>query len=233
MPDRGLLAPSAVTPAVLHGEAAQWVLEGARAAQITFEVEQSAALESMPTDVGRPVPCYARLFILEAPASPAGELRLAALMVGGRFRMLPRNVLVQGVVDGDLAAVERALGSPWVAGKVELGRPGPELTATVAAEAGLLARLVIPRMHAIEPTMLRWDPWLGYASQEGKAWIIEYGPRPEPSSAFLGKGAVLDTPAGLARENPWRRLRNLNTVSACYIEGDIPLTAPAVQQVLQ
>ncbi|MGE5596588.1 MAG: hypothetical protein ACM3S1_11215 [Hyphomicrobiales bacterium] len=232
MPDRGLLAVADITAAELPAAPDSWKLTGARWAQLTYEVNQAAALSAMPGDVTRPIPCYARLFVLEAADSPAGPLKLATLMTGGRYRMMPRNVLVDGIVDGPAERVARAFGSPYRAGTVSIERDGQRLVARIGDESGQLAELVLPGLYAIDPGMLRWDGWLGFGSANGQAQLVEYGPRPDPSEAFLSKGASLETNSALARTHPWRKFRNINTISACYVEGDLVLSAPEVQQAL-
>ncbi|MEX0782576.1 MAG: hypothetical protein WD557_08000 [Dehalococcoidia bacterium] len=234
MPDRGLLerASIAAGPAGPHDEGATWSLGGVRIAQVTFEVNREAALSFLPEDVGRPVPCYARLIITEAASSPAGSFRMANLFVGGRYRMMPRNLLVEGIVDGDMGAVAAALGGPFRPGSVEIHRVDGQLTATVAASEGALARVLLPALSAVDPGMLRWDAWLGFADLDGAVQLVEYGPRPAAAEAFLSKGATLETPAELPRAHTWRQLRNLNTISACYLEGSAELALPQVQQVI-
>lgn len=233
MPDRGLLDLATITPpASAGGLPPPWSIASARWAQITFEVAREAALDEMPCDATRPVPCYARLFVLEAADGPAGPFRLAALLVGARYKMLPRNILVQGIVEGPLAAVEGAFGARFVAGAVTLDREGPELHASITRDVPVAA-LHLPELRAIEPNMLRWDPWLGYADADGVTKLAEFAPRPEISSAFLSRHATLEPALRLARTDPWRRLRNINTVSACYAEGGLTLTAPEIQAATQ
>jgi hypothetical protein len=232
MPDRGLLEPSQVVAGAAgpHSEGATWLLTGVRLAQITFEVNRESALAVMPGDVGRPVPCYARLIVIEAGASPAGPLRIAALCVGGRYRMMPRNVLVDAVVDGDLAVVSAALGGPYCGGSVGLVRDGSRLEASVAAEEGDLARVTFPALSAVDPAMLRWDPWLGFSDADGALQLVEYSMRPRATEAFLSKDGTLQTPPALPPGHRWRQLRNLNTVSSCYIEGELEILLPQPQQ---
>ncbi|MGH2610142.1 MAG: hypothetical protein ACRDHF_13765, partial [Tepidiformaceae bacterium] len=169
MPDRGLLEWERVVagPAGPHDDGATWSLSGVRLAQITFEVNREAALGFMPCEVSRPVPCYARLIVVDSQASPAGPLRMAALFVGGRYRMLPRNMLVEAIVDGDAGAVTAALGSPYRPGTVTLEREDGRLVASVTAAEGRLAQLTLPALSAVDPAMLRWDPWLGFADTDG------------------------------------------------------------------
>ena len=233
MPDRGLLDPNDITAVMLRGRhPAPWQIEHARVVQVTYEVEQSAALAVMPEDVTRPVPCYARIFILEAADGPAGPFALAALLVGGRFRMLPRNILVRGVVGGPVDAVAGAFGSPYVSGAMEIAREGASLTATVRDGDDLVAEVTLPALRAIDPAMLRWDAWLGFAGPGDNIDLIEYGPKFEPATAFLSKGATVESPAAQGAAGAWRALRNLNTISACYAEGPLTLSAPDVQQAL-
>jgi len=233
MPDRGLLEATTIDAPGLNGATpAPWTLDGARWAQITYEVNQQAALGRMPGDVNRPVPCYARLIVVDAPESPAGPFRLAALFAGGRYRMMPKNVLVDAIVDGPTDAFLGAFGAPYRKGDVTFERHGERFAATIADGSDELARLTLPSLLAIDPAMLRWDPWLGFTSEDGRLQIVEYGPRAEPSEAFLTKGATLETPPALQRNHLWRTFRNLNTITACYCEGALTLTAPEVQQTV-
>ena len=94
MPDRGLRKPTD-TADVSFAMGQALVLESTRWLQITFELEKQAALEAMPCEVGRPIPPYGRLLIAEARGR-----RLALLSVGGRYQMMPRNVVVASVSDG-------------------------------------------------------------------------------------------------------------------------------------
>lgn len=207
-------------------------MNAARWCQVTFEVEQGAALAALPSDLTRPIPCYARIFVLDAEDGPAGPFKVATLMVGGRYRMLPRNVLVAGVVDGPLKAVEGAFGAPFGTGTVSLQREGGSITASIMTGGETMASLALPDARAIDPAMLRWDAWLGFAGPGDNIDLVEYGPRPEIREAFLSKGARIETPSSLAKTNVWRRLRNLNTISACYAEGQFTLSAPQIQQAL-
>lgn len=233
MPDRGTLGVDHIAAWQLNGRyPAPWEIANARWCQVTFEVEQQAALRHLPGDVGRPVPCYARLFVLDADDGPAGPFRLATLMVGGRYRMLPRNVLAAGIADGPSQAVAGAFGAPFVEGAITLEHGDAEARATVSAGGELLATLRLPALRAIDPTMLRWDPWLGYAGPGDNIDLIEYGPQPEARDAFLSKQATVETNTALPRDNTWRQLRNINTISACYASGGLTLSAPEIREAL-
>lgn len=233
MPDRGLLDPNDITAVMLRGKhPAPWDLAQATICQVTFEVAQDAALAVLPGDVTRPVPCYARLFLLDATDGPAGPFRMAALLAGGRFRMLPRNILARAVIDGPVEAVAGAFGAPFVPGAVSLTRDASRVTATVSEGGTTVAEVVLPELRAVDPSMLRWDAWLGFAGPGDNIDLIEYGPKPQPRNAFLSKRASVAMPGTLAPDSLWRAFRNLNTISACYAEGPLTLTAPDVQQAL-
>lgn len=236
MPDRGRLTANdiAAGPLLAEGElAAPWRLTGARWLQVTFEVDREALLDSLPEDVNRPVPPYARLFVLEAEGTPAGPLRLAALLANGRFRMLPHNVLVEGIAEGAAREVAQAFGAPWRAGYSTLERETGGISASVAGEDGQeLCRVQLPAPRAIDAAMLRWDPWLGYAGPGDNIDLVEYQLHPEITQAYLSKGATIEMAASLPGGNVWRRFRNLNTISACYCEGSLTISAPEVLQAI-
>jgi hypothetical protein len=232
MPDSGLLASTAVSDAPLAGESpVAWSLPDARLAQITFEISKTAALEALPDVTSRPVPCYARLVVLEAPESPVGPFRLAALLAGARYLLFPTNALVEGVVDGPTAKLAANFGGPFGPGSVALERSGAEVRARVAHGAEDLARVVLPRIRACSAQMLRWDGWLGFGTVAGAKRILRYAPEPKPREAFLSKGAAFELPAALPRGHRWRRFASLGTISACYVEGPLTLSAPELAQV--
>jgi hypothetical protein len=232
MPDRGLLTPRGIKAGPLTAGGSPVTFEDARWAQLTYEVSQAAALARLPGDANRPVPCYGRLMILDARSSSVGPVRIATLSVGGRYRMLPKNVLVDAIVDGDAAGLSGALGGPYRAGTVSLERDGARLVATVADASGPLATLTLPALYAVDPSMIRWDPLLGFVDAGDAIQLVEYTPAITATEAFLSKHATLETSPALARNNVWRGLRNLNTISACYETGSFAVSAPQVQQTL-
>jgi hypothetical protein len=224
MPDRGLLLASTVED-VGFGPDEPLVIAEAAWLQITFEVDREAALALMPEDVGRPIPPYGRLLVGTAPG-----MSFALLSVGGRYRMMPRNILVEGISDGGAARLGAAFGSGIREGRVTLTRDGAMVTANIANREGPLATVTLSDMYAIEPTMLRWDAFVAFARQDGAAVIAEVTPAHETPVAFLSKSARVEIDPGVARNSPWRRLRSLGVISACYVEGTLSFGGPAVQQ---
>ena len=215
MPDRGQRKIAGVT--ALISDTDSWTLGGARWLQVTFEASRDAVLAALPCDVTRTVPCYARLLIVEAETSPAGPIKLGALLAGGRYMLQPRNILVQGIADGGLDAVAAAFGSGFAAGGVSLSRDGARATAAIDGAVGV----ELPALRAIDPTMLRWDPWIGVATVDGEARLIECALEPAIEHAFLTKDATLESRGD--RGSMWQQFRCLNMVSACYAEGTLAL----------
>lgn len=224
MPDRGAMEPGAVSDVAFTSSGTKLVMPDAAWLQVTFEVDREAALAHMPCEIGRPIPPYGRLLVA---TSSVGSL--AILSVGGRYRMMPRNVVVQSVSQG-FDRVAGAFGNGASVGTVALKRSGPEVSASVSADGEELAAVLLPDLYAIEPTMLRWDSFVAMARADGQAVIGEVTPEHEVAAAFLSKQATITPGAGLARQHPWYRLRSLVVISACYAEGTLVFEEPLIQQ---
>ena len=230
MPDAGLLTRSALAdpPGIPSEHALQ--LEDAQWVQVTFEVDQAAALAYMPAEVTRPIPCYARLLVAEG-STGRERLALAILGVGGRFRMMARNMHVDSLATGGAAA--GTLTSQHHRGAVTLTRTGLEIAAAVDSSSGGVANIRLPQMYEVEPSMLRWDPWLTIAATPaGAAAIAEVAVSAAVGRAYLSKAARVELNADLPRAHPWQQLRNLQTISACYAEGSLLFGPPVIQQEL-
>lgn len=223
MPDRGLMEPSTVED-VSFSTAERLVLDRAEWLQVTFEVERKAALAQMPCEVGRPIPPYGRLLIARSPA-----LNVAVLSVGGRYRMMPRNVVVSVVADDPVRAAG-FFGSGTTPGTVAVSRSGQQMTASVSTPEQALVSVSFAEAYAIEPTMLRWDAFVALARADGNPVISELTPAHVVESAFLTKSANVTLDIGLPRTHLWSRLRSLGIVSACYAEGTLIFNGPADQQ---
>ncbi len=194
--------------------------------QVTFEVDRDAALRWMPAEVTRPIPCYGRLLVVDGQGR-AGPVRLAALAVGGRFRMMPRNVLVEAVTESSDALP--ALQGPTRAGVVEIEREAGDLLVRIRAEGGELGTARLPAPYAIDPAMLRWDGWVVYGRRgDGGPALAEATVQVAATAAWLAKGATFTSDAGVERASPWRQLRSLLPISACVVEGGITIGPAAV-----
>lgn len=221
MPDQGLLERDATGLPASTPVPLPWTLPGARIIQVAYEVAKASAVRLLPTETTRPIPCYARIIVVEASEGPAGAFRQAGIFLGGRYQMLPKNVLVERIVDGPLDALAGGLGGPARPGGIDITVGAHEIAVSISGEEGTLARVVLPAPYAVEPSMLRWDPWLGYFASGSEATLRELQLRVEASQAFLAKGASVEMSPSLPRDHPWRALRNLKTISACMVEGTL------------
>ena len=213
MPDRGQRKLTDDTAPVTDSDS--WTLTDARWLQVTFEAARDSVLAALPCEVTRTVPCYARLFVVEAGGSPAGPVQLAALLAGGRYMLQPRNIVARGVVDGERDAVAAAFGPAFGPGSVTLSRDGARVTAAIDGDV----TVELPSLRAIDRTMLRWDPWIGVAGIEGEPRMFECALEPVIDRAFLTKSATLASSG--ERGSVWQQFRCLNMVSACYAEGTL------------
>lgn len=223
MPDRGLLTPTALQHARLTATE-PLVLQDARLLQVTFEVEREAALSHLPPATGRPIPPYGRLLV-----ATAGGVALAVLSVGGRYRMMPRNVTVAAVQSGGLDA-SGLFGSGSMRGSVAIDRAGAVVEASVSGPEGLLALVSLPATYAVEPAMLRWDTYLALGRDDGRAVLAEVTQAHGTTDAFLSKNATLTAGPGLPGTHPWAALRSIGVISACYAEGTLRFGAPETQE---
>lgn len=217
MPDRGLRSVEGLAPAGF--DAGPLVIDG-RWLQLTFEVDRDAALRWMPADVTRPIPCYGRLLVALGEGE-RGRLEFAVLSVGGRFRMMPRNVLVEAVSVGGTRLP--ALWGPLRAGEVEVARVGEDFLVQVRREGKPLVEASFPRPYAVDQSMLRWDGWVVYASEGGRDVLAEAPVEVSATAAWLSKGAAMTPAGGLDRAEPWYQLRTLLPISACMAEGRLAI----------
>ena len=223
MPDRGLLTSAAVQDVRLT-TTDPLVLQHARWLQVTFEVERQSALNHLPPDAGRPIPPYGRLLI-----ATADGMGLAVLSVGGRYRMMPRNVVVAAVQSGGVDAAG-LFGNGSTRGSVALDRADAMVEASVSGPEGPLAFVSLPATYAVEPAMLRWDTYLALGREGGKAALAEVAQGHEVASAFLSKNATVTPGAGLLETHPWVALRSIGVISACYAEGTLRFGAPETRE---
>jgi hypothetical protein len=225
MPDSGTRDPSSFDGLAALGGADPWELPGARLVQLTYEVAKDAALAALPATLSRPVPCYARVSVIDAPSAPAGPFRAALLLLGARHLLLPGSFLVDLVVEGEAGALGARLGGVPRAGRIAIEREAARVRAEIAADEGPLARLELPALEAVPPGMLRFDPWLALARDGERRALVRTLLEVGRAEAFLARRASLETAPGLPRRHAWRSLASLGTISAAQVEGDLRLAA--------
>ncbi|HLZ69232.1 MAG TPA: acetoacetate decarboxylase family protein [Dehalococcoidia bacterium] len=237
MPQFGLKPVERTAPVATPADLPElpWTLPGAEVVQITYEVDLEAALDLLPEALSRPVPPYARLVITRYPSSPIGPCAEALLLLACRYRMEPKQFVVACVVTSE--AARRAAAALWGidarTGSVELQRQRTatgteEITASVAAGEPL-ASVTLRAAYAIEPAMIRYDPFVSVRRDEDdKIEVFQFTGAPVVREARLAKGAVVACQTD-AWADPWFRLRSLNMISATFAVADLERTAPVVQ----
>jgi acetoacetate decarboxylase len=215
-----------------------WKLAGAQVVQVTYEVDLDSALELLPEQIARPVPPYARIIVASYPDTPLGPYSEALLLLGARFRMEPKNYVIAAVVTTEAAraAYEGLYGTPTSVGAVSLtsernaATGAEDITADIAA-ASPLASIHLPAAYAVEPAMIRYDPYIAVRVPGGdEAEVIQFSGAPTIHEARLAKGATVTCRTD-AWSDPWFRLRSLNMISATFAVADLELTEPVVQQL--
>ena len=215
-----------------------WTMPNAEFVQLTFEVDLDAALELLPEQLSRPVPPYARIVVARYPETPLGPYAEAFLLLASRFRMEPKSYVIAAVVTSDAARRAQAgiWGLPSVLGSVELQRErdphtGAERITGAIAVDGPLATVTLPGAYAVEPAMVRVDPFVTVrVPGGGEAEVIQFTAAPTVHEARLAKGAAVSYQTD-AWSNPWYRLRSLNMISATFAVADLGFTEPVVQQL--
>ncbi|MGE0543137.1 MAG: acetoacetate decarboxylase family protein [Dehalococcoidia bacterium] len=211
-----------------------WTLPRAEVVQATFEVDLDAALETLPEQLTRPVPPYARMIVSRYPESPVGPYSEALLLLAARFAMMPKNYVVAAVVSTDAArdAYRDIWSLPVTTGGIELQRRqtesgGENVSASVASTLPLAA-IELPDAYAVEPGMIRYDPLMSVRVRQGEAEVIQFSGAPAVHEARLAKGATVRCQTD-DWSDPWFRLRSLNMISASFAVTDLEVTAPVVQ----
>ncbi|HZQ38086.1 MAG TPA: acetoacetate decarboxylase family protein [Dehalococcoidia bacterium] len=233
MPQFGLRSVERTAPVAARPDLPDlpWTFPGAEVIQVTYEVDLEAALDLLPTPLSRPVPPYARLIVARYPDSPVGPFAEALLLLACRYRMEPKQYVVACVVTTEAAReAEAALwGIDARVGAVELQRErtaaGSEAIAATVAASGPLAGVLLPSAYAIEPAMIRYDPFVSVRrTEDDELEVVQFSGAPAVHEARLSKGASATCQTD-AWADTWFRLRSLNMISATFAVADLQRTA--------
>ncbi len=179
MPDFGERAladyPDRLEPSGADG----WDLSHCRVISLTFELRKEQAMPFLPRTLIRPVPAYAKIIVIDAPNSPAGPYREAALLIGARENVQIRNVLMDSVVAGEaqLEAARKAFGGSRRAGTVQIRDTGEAIEVAIADSAGPLCELRMGALRRCDATMLKYDALLVPGNVDGEAALLRWGVR--------------------------------------------------------
>lgn len=208
-----------------------WKLPGASTLKLTFETDTEAALNWLPSSLGRTSPAYAIITVSHYPESPVGPFSLATQYLGCRARMFVRAFALHAVSDSarSVSALREMWGYPARLGKVRLSSGARGASARIAAEGLTLAELRLTRPEECEPSLVRFDPILNTrlidSLQEGKRHalleVVQLDPEYEVKEAIRGRGR-LSYPSA-SEGDPWHLLPMLNMISATYSVADTEL----------
>ena len=223
MPNHGSLslAEHPDRPPVEQGlEPGAWQLDDVRVVSVTYEVMTAHMFDLLPRELIRPVPPYVKIVVVDAPESPVGPYREAALFLGGREGIQIRNFLVDAIVEGQaqLAEARRRFGGSRRRGRVTLDWGEGTIGAAIADEDGPLCELRLGRIHECDATMLKFDALQVAGTVDGQPALLRYGLRIplETVEGYLSR----DWQARPLRPGSvWHRLRPAMNVTAFATRG--------------
>ncbi len=210
-----------------------WTLPGVEVVQVSYEVDEAAALAVTPPACHPSIPPYATFSILSCPESPHGPFNLSMVRLIVRAGIRPRGLLLAAHTDNP--AVARALASGWgyrvAEAEVGFSRRYGTIggTVTIGAETALDVRLEDPEPVAGTDLELFDNLHLtrltpnGGGGVEPEAVIVQVDPTYHYHSADRGRAdlAVFRPDLlGVSGVDPVYR------VVAVACRADLELTAP-------
>ncbi len=175
-----------------------WALPGAEILQVSYEVDEAAALAVTPPSLHPSIPPYATFTVARYPSSPHGAFNLAMVRLIARAGIRPRGYLIGAWCDNPDASA--ALAAGWgfritpaeiklvrryeaIRGTVEvngitgldIGLLDPE--PVVGADLELFDNLHLTNVAGQDPVIVQVDPTYIYASADrGGAELAVYKP---------------------------------------------------------
>jgi len=229
MPQFGRLAASTLERPSANSTAPEfpWTISGALVQQVTYECTIDSTLDALPDILARPAPPYARLRIVDVPASPVGPYREALLVVSSRYLMLPRHYVVASIVTTEEAqAANAARGYVSTLGEFTLQQNDNDFLGTLADSSGLDIRIDSADAVATGATVIRYDPDIVVMPEDGEPTVVTISADPpQVDLAWLAPGTTI-TYADGPNDSPWRRLRSRNTITCTIARQDIIFPVP-------
>ncbi len=179
MPDYGARALADYADRLEPSGADGWELANCRVISLTFELRKEQAMPFLPRTLIRPVPAYAKIIVIDAPDSPAGPYREAALLIGARENVQIRTVLVDSIVEGDsqLEVARKAFGGSRRVGTVAIRDAGEAIQVSIADSAGALCEVRMGALRRCDATMLKYDALLVPGNVGGEPALLRWGVR--------------------------------------------------------
>lgn len=175
-----------------------WELPGAEVLQVSYEVDEAAALAITPSSLHPSIPPYATFSVARYPESPHGPFHLASVRLIVRAGIRPRGLLIGAWCDNEAASAALAAGwgykiSPAevsyirnyqaIRGTVTIGGntaldvalldPEP----VVGADLELFDNLHLTNVEGGDPVIVQVDPsYVHHAADRGRAELAAYEP---------------------------------------------------------
>ncbi len=200
-----------------------WTCADAVMINVYFEVRKEILLDWLPSEYGRTVPAYCRLFIMDNSQSPIGAFRDATLSLGCRLSMMPAVFVAASLTNSRsaLAAGIFERGYPSAFGKIDFEADRNHAHALVSDEKGPLIEVTLPLLQTIEPSRLAYDhvDAIKTSGDDGsKTELLITAPDLKIDQAAICKNARVEYPAERP-ESAWQILNNRNLVSAQVVRG--------------
>jgi hypothetical protein len=97
---------------------------------------------------------------------------------------------------------------------------------SLAGSQGPILDIDLPNVYAVDPAMIRYDVTVTLRAYRGRdPDVLIVSALPDVQEGWLAKGAQV-TYHDTAADNPWVRLRNLNTISSTYARVNLEWPIP-------
>ena len=229
MPFNGTLdvaSALASAPTMKSLEPATWELPGADLVQVSYEVDEDAALAVTPPSLHPSIPPYATFTIANFPSSPEGPFKLAMVRLIARAGIRPRALLMGAFTDNPAVASGLAEGWGFKIGVADVSfhRRYGSIGGSVTIDGSVALACELDDPEPVAPGDLELFDNLHLTNLEGEdPVIVQVDPTYEYRSADRGKAdlAVFDADAlGISGIVPVYR------VVAVACTADMELHAP-------
>lgn len=188
----------ATAPCMSNLNPGTWALPGAEVLQVSYEVDEAAALAITPSSLHPSIPPYATFSVTRYPESPHGAFNLAMVRLIVRAGIRPRGYLVGAWCDNEAASAALAAGWGYRISRAEVGftRNYQAIRGTVTiggrtaldvalidpepvvgADLELFDNLHLTNVEGGDPVIVQVDPTYVYASADrGRAELAAYEP---------------------------------------------------------
>ncbi|MGI9595349.1 MAG: acetoacetate decarboxylase family protein [Acidimicrobiales bacterium] len=175
-----------------------WKLPGAETLQVSYEVDEDAALAVTPPALHPSIPPYATFSVCHFSDTPVGEFNLAMVRLIVRAGIRPRGLLIKAFTDSEAAAEQLSAGWGYDVSVAQVAYSHRHNqvrgTVTIDGRLGLDARLLDPEpvagadielfdnLHLVnmadgDPLIVQVDPGYEYQSADrGAADLAAYEP---------------------------------------------------------